>query len=82
MKAKEYQIKTVQDMIDCTNEANLENFLTDLKLLLKSSHEIRSMAELIGELKGLPKDMQEVKSEGFTWIDDGKHDYEITIGKN
>ena len=80
MKAKNYQIKTVQDMIDCTNEANLDNFLTDLKALLTAAHTFRTMAELIGEMKGLPKEMQEIESKGFTWIDDGKHDSKITIG--
>ena len=80
MKAKKYEVNTLQDMIDCTNEANLDNFLTDLKTLLTAAHMIRTTSELIGKIKGLPKEMQEIKSKGFTWIDDGKHDAKITIG--
>lgn len=80
MEAKKYQIKTVQDMIDCTNEDNLDNFLTDLKALLAAAHAFKDMAKLIGEMKGLPKEMQEIESEGFTWIDDEKRDAIITIG--
>jgi len=38
------------------------------------------MAELIGEMKGLLKEMQEIEAKGFTWIDDGKNDAKITIG--
>jgi len=80
MNDKHFKIKTVQNMIDCTNEANLDNFLTDLKALLTTAHTLRSMAELIVEIKELPKEMQEIKTNGYTWVDDNKHDAKITIG--
>lgn len=80
MKDNHFKIKTVQDMIDCTNEANLDNFLNDLKALLTAAHTFRTMAELIGEMKGLPKEIQKIESNGFTWIDDNNHDFKITIG--
>lgn len=42
-----HEINTVQDMIDCTNESNLDNFLADLKLVIMSAHLIGK-----GESKG------------------------------
>ena len=79
MQPKQYQINTVQDMIDCTNESNLENFLTDLKYCISSAHSIRNLAEVIGEVNGIPHEKRKVFADGFTWIDDGKHDGKITI---
>ena len=78
--AKEYKIKTVQDMIDCTNEANLDNFLTDLRILLESAHYFRELSQTLSEVVGLPKEITDIKSDGFIWIDDGKRDVDITIG--
>ncbi len=69
-------------MFDCTNEANLENFLTDLKALLTAAHTFRTMTSLIGGMKGLQeieKGWQEIESNGFIWVDDGKHDVKIKI---
>lgn len=63
MGIKTYRIKTVQDMINCTNQKNLEDFLSDLKIFLISAHTLKSM-----------DGMEEIKSKGFTWIDDGKYD--------
>ena len=76
MESKQYQIKTVQDMIDCTNEANLENFLTDLKGYLSTANMLKSLAELVGETE----EQKEIETDGFTWIDDGKNDATISIG--
>ena len=76
MESKQYQIKTVQDMIDCTNEANLDNFLTDLKGYLNTAQMLKNLAELVGETE----EQKEIGTDGFTWIDDGKHDATISIG--
>lgn len=75
MESKQYTIKTVQDMIDCTNEANLESFLTDLKGYLSTVHLLKSLSELVGETK----EQKEFETDGFTWIDDGKYDATINI---
>jgi len=79
MNPKKYKIKTIQDMIDCTNESNLDSFLKDLKALLITAHTFRGMVKLIGKKEGLSKEMQEIKSKGYTWIDDGKHEIETKI---
>lgn len=72
-KPKKYNIETLQDIIDCTNESNLDDFLTDLKSFLKMAHSIR---ELNTSLSG-----EDAPFEGkMKWIDDGKNEcHGITI---
>ena len=74
MKHKEYQIKTVQDMVDCTNENNLDNFLTDLKGYLTTANMLQTIEESVYGTK------EEIGTDGFTWIDDGKHEATINVG--
>ncbi len=64
--SKEIEIKTVQDMIDCTNNENLDRFLEDLKATIQAAHGLRYIAK--------------VKCEKFTWIDDHEKKVEIKIG--
>ena len=76
---KQYQVNTVQDMIKCTNEGNLDNFLADLKAVIETAHALQVLANTVSEEKGLPKELAELESKGFTWIDDGKHNIEIEL---
>ena len=76
---KRYQVNTVQDMIKCTNEDNLDNFLTDLKALIQMAHALQRLADTVAEVEVLPKELAELESKGFTWIDDGKHDMKIEL---
>ena len=76
---KRYQVNTVQDMIKCTNEGNLDNFLADLKALIEMAHALQGLADTVSEVEGLPKELAELESKGFTWIDDGKHDMKIKL---
>jgi hypothetical protein len=73
--SKQYQIKTVQDMINCTNETNLENFLTDLKGLMQQAHMLRELAKLSGG----NDDSLKLEDKGFTWIDDNENKITISI---
>ena len=66
------KINTIQDMIDCTNENNLEDFLTDLRGYLSAAHSIRG---IVGEFE----DLKEFGIDGFIWIEDGKHDVKVEI---
>mgnify|MGYP003629689589 CR=1 FL=1 len=75
MESKKYQIKTVQNMIDCTNEANLDNFLEDLKGLIQTAHVFNAMTILVGG----DTSKNQLDEKGFTWIDDGKHEATITV---
>lgn len=74
--SKEYHIKTVQDMIDCTNEDNLENFLIDLKGSLAVAHALREVAKTLPEAEKQKK----LETDGFIWTDDGKHNVATSIG--
>jgi len=76
---KRYQVNTVQDMIKCTNEGNLDNFLADLKALIEMAHSLQGLADTVSEVEGLPNKLSELESKGFTWIDDGKHDMKIEL---
>lgn len=64
---KVHDIKTVQDMIDCTNEENIDRFLSDLKSLLLMGHHIIELGD------------GQIKSDGFTWIDDGVKHVDIIL---
>ena len=75
MESKQYKIKNVKEMVDCTNEANLDNFLKDLKGYLSTAHMLRELADLVGD-----PNAQKIGEDGFTWIDDGKNEATITIG--
>lgn len=72
---KQHNIKTVQDMIDCTNEANINNFIKDLTEVIKAAHTIRDLEQIVGG----NKDEVLLENEGFTWIDDDENNIEITI---
>jgi len=78
--SKTYQVNTVQDMIKCTNEGNIDNFLADLKALLEMAHALQGLADVVAEVEGVPKELAELESKGFKWIDDGKHDISIELG--
>ena len=67
MEPNTHIIKTVQDMADCTNESNIDNFLIDLKNLLSAFHKLRKETD----------NQMETKVTKFLWIDDGKN--EVTI---
>lgn len=77
--SKTYQINSVQDMIKCTNEGNLDNFLADLKALIEMAHALQGLADTVAEVEGIPKELAELESKGFKWIDDCKHDISIEI---
>lgn len=76
---KTYQVNTVQDMIKCTNEGNIDNFLADLKALLEMAHALQGLADVVAEVEDIPKELAELESKGFKWIDDGKHDMTIEL---
>ena len=64
---KNHTIKTVQDMIDCTDSENLDRFLQDLKVVLKTAHSLNQIAD------------KKVKSDGFIWTDDSKKKHFVAL---
>ena len=81
MKAKEYQIKTVQDMLDCVTKENIDNFMIDLRGVIDTYIAFKGLTKTIAEVEGLPPELAEVSSEGYIWIDDGKHEKTVKISK-
>lgn len=55
-----YTIATVADIINCTNESNIDNFLTDFKNVINTAHKAKA--------KG-----RKLDNASFDWIDDGKN---------
>lgn len=73
METKKYEIKNIRDMVKVTNPENLDNFLTDLKGIISAAHMIKAV---VGEQDF---DINDMVGESFTWIDDGKHNIDITF---
>ena len=79
MKANEYQIKTIQDIMDCVNRENIDNFMIDMRALIEIYITFQGLSHITAKEMGLPPEIAKIESEGFTWIDDGKHDMKVAI---
>lgn len=75
-KENEYKIKTMQDIVNCINSGNVDNFLIDFKGYLTTAIMLKELAELVGE----NEEAKKIATDGFVWIDDGKNDATISIG--
>lgn len=73
---KEYKIKNLIDIINCTNEDNIDNFLTDLKAFIEVTKIVMEIAEITGEVQ----ELEVLIEDAFTWIDDGKNKFNISVG--
>ena len=58
--ANKYEIKTMQDIVDCVTTKNIENFMIDFRNFLESAISIKEVFE-------------NIKTDGFVWTDDGKN---------
>ena len=79
IKPKKYQIKTVQDMFNCVTKKNLDNFMIDLRSLIETYIAFKELVKIVGEVEGLPPELAEISSDGYTWVDDGKHEKTVKI---
>ncbi len=66
-----YHIKTIQDIADCVTIDNIEGFLIDFELSLKSYLLAKAVLDEKIEKGEVPNDAK-VKFPSFTWIDDWK----------
>lgn len=65
-EAKEYRVETWNDLLNLVTEENLEYLMVDMYKMLDQWVQIK---------KSLTEDeLKNIKSEGFTWIDDGHND--------
>lgn len=67
MSNKTYSIETISDILNATNEHNIDNFLTDLKGMLLMTFIARDTDPSITTIKN------------FNWTDDGKNNIDIII---
>lgn len=67
---RKHSIKTTQDILDAVNEENIDNFLKDFELWLKTAIQFRGMMNAIGTLLG---EEDVLKDSSFTWNEDGKY---------
>ena len=79
MGTKTHRIRTVQDMIDCTNEENLDRFIEDVKSFLTTAHAMKQTADFIGGLNGLSEEERRITCDYFDWQDDGKKSISIKL---
>jgi hypothetical protein len=61
----EYKINTMQDMLNVITAENIDAFLKDFEGVIRSGLLIKELA------KATPK------TDGFIWVDDGKHNINI-----
>ena len=70
-----HEIKTMSDVLKAVNPENVDRFLKDFSAWLGFTLIVRGLSDAmkvdnVGDVKD---------QEGFTWIDDGKHDAKITF---
>ena len=70
MKAPEYEISTMQDILDCVTAENIDRFMIDFRNYLDSAILVKIFSSLKGE---------KIVNKGFTWIDDSKNDCKTTL---
>lgn len=74
---KEYDIRTIDDLIKMIESSNLENLMIDMKLWLLTIIAAKELARADGlELADL------VHDANFRWIDDGEHNITTTVIKS
>jgi hypothetical protein len=73
-----YEIKTLDDILNCVNSGNVENFIKDFSDFLNIYVAGVTVARIVPAAEG-KKNTEIIQSEKFIWIDDGKNDKKITI---
>lgn len=76
METKEYKIITIQDILDCVNENNIDSFIADLRSYIKMTWDMQELFNSLAEESSVPKEYIKLKSE-FNWVDDGKKEHKI-----
>lgn len=75
-KHKEYKIITIQDILDCVNENNIDSFITDLRAYIEMIWAMKELFNTLATSENIHAEVVKLKSE-FNWIDDGKQNYKI-----
>ena len=77
--ANKYEIKTMQDVIDCVTLSNIDNFMIDFRTYIESAISIKTIGEAICDAGNIDRAFSELKTDGFTWIDDGERNCSIEM---
>ena len=80
MKPKEYEIKTLEDIANCVNVSNIENFLEGFSDGLRQYVKLIELSrEMLKSNNKKYKNTDLIKYKQLTYIDDKKQDNEIKI---
>jgi len=72
MKANEYELKTIEDVVMKIPKDRIEAFLFDFKLFIESTKGLVELVDILGdEAPEIPK---------MVWIDDGENNMSVNIG--
>lgn len=63
---KIHSIKTIEDIVNCTNFENIDEFIEDFRMILSSFHIMRNLCP-------------ENKFKEFQWVDDGKRQVSVKL---
>lgn len=74
-----YEIVNINDILNCVNENNLENFIIDFKHFLKTTISLNNLTKGICKAEGIPEERGRLELQKYVWIDDGKHNYSVKI---
>jgi hypothetical protein len=77
MKPQEYDIITIQDMVDVVTKENKDNFIKDLSLLFDQYLMAQELNKEISELHNTK--LIKIKLKKMTWIDDKKNTFETSL---
>lgn len=76
MTPKNYTIKTIQDVLDCVNESNIDSFMNDFRMYIEMTWSMQALFNSLAEAENIP--IESVKLDSvFDWVDDGKQEHKI-----
>lgn len=77
--SKEYEISTMQDVLNCVTMDNIDNFMIDFRYYIESAIAIKNIGKAIYNAEDIPEELSDVTTSGFTWIDDGEHNISVEM---
>lgn len=67
---KTYTVETVQDIFNLVTEKNINRFMKEFKMGLKTGIELRKLVTVIAKKDGVEPSVNVLDMPSFTWIDD------------
>lgn len=80
---KQYELTTIQDIINVVNPDNVDAFLKDFKGFLKAAVSYNEVYKLVRSTNENAHDLpKNVTLDKMIWIDDGKNDIKMIVQSN